>query len=59
LQQQTIIPFIMQQQLHMVPAMAMQRFCKAAAAILSSQEHMTFMPPVHFSNVILHRGTIM
>jgi hypothetical protein len=59
LQQQHIMPFIMQQQLHMVPAIVMQRFWRAPAAILSSQEHMIFMPPVHFSNLMVHRGTIM
>jgi len=58
LQQQTIMPFIMQQQLHMLPAIAMQRFCSVPAAILSSQEHMIFMPPVHFSNLMSQRGTI-
>jgi len=58
LQQQTIMPFIMQHQLHMPPAMAMQRFCSVPAAILSSQEHMIFMPPVHFSNLMSQRGTI-
>jgi hypothetical protein len=58
LQQDIIMPFIMQQQLHMLPASMAQRFCKVAAAILSSQTHIIFMPPVHFSIVILQRGTM-
>jgi hypothetical protein len=59
LQQQSIIPFIMQQQLHMPPAIAAHRFCSMLAAILSSQEQVIFMPPVHFSIFILQRGTII
>jgi hypothetical protein len=59
LQQHTIIPFIMQQQLHMLPAMAAHRFCSMLAAILSSQEQVIFMPPEHFSIFILQRGTII
>jgi hypothetical protein len=58
LQQHTIMPFIMQQQLHMVPASEVHRFCSVVAAILSSQTHVTFMPPVTFSNFILQRGII-
>jgi hypothetical protein len=37
LQQQTIIPFIMQQQLHNPPAIMVQRFCSIPAETLSSQ----------------------
>jgi hypothetical protein len=59
LQQQTIMPFIMQQQPHMAPAIDAHRFCMVAAAILSSLVHMIFMPPVHFSNFMVQRGTIM
>jgi hypothetical protein len=59
LQQHSIMPFIMQQQLHMVPAMAAHRFCNMLAAILSSHEQVIFMPPVHFSIFILQRGTII
>lgn len=58
-QQQTIMPFIMQQQLHMVPAMVLHRFCSMLTAILSSQVHMIFMPPVHFSILIVQRGTMV
>ena len=58
LQQQTIMPFIMQQQLVMLPASIVHRFCRAEAAILSSQTHIIFMPPAHFSIVTLQRGTM-
>ncbi len=58
LQQQTIIPFIMQQQLTIVPARLMHRFCNVLQAILSSQTQVIFIPPVHFSILILQRGTI-
>jgi hypothetical protein len=59
LQQHTIMPFIMQQQLHMPPARAVHRFCTMLAAILSSQEQVIFMPPVHRSILKVQRGTIM
>jgi hypothetical protein len=49
----------MQQQLSMPPAIIVQRFCNIAAETLSSQEHITFMPPGHFVNVMVHRGTII
>jgi hypothetical protein len=58
-QQQTIIPFIMQQQLHIVPMSDMHRFCMVLQATLSSLTHIIFMPPVHFSMVTLQRGTII
>ena len=59
LQQQTIMPFIIMQQLHMPPANMLQRFCIMLQAILSVQVHMTFMPPWHFSNFMVQRGTII
>jgi hypothetical protein len=59
LQQQAIMPFIIMQQLHMPPAVMVQRFCSVPADTLSSHTHMIFMPPGHFSKVILHRGTII
>jgi len=59
LQQQTIIPFIIRQQLHMPPAIMVQRFCIMLAVVLSSLVHMIFMPPVHFSIVMVQRGTII
>jgi hypothetical protein len=58
LQQQTIMPFIMQQQLHMPPASMVQRFCIMLQAILSSLEHMIFMPPVTFCILTEPRGTM-
>jgi hypothetical protein len=58
-QQQTIIPFIMQQQLHMLPCIMEHRFCNMPQDIWSSQLQVIFMPPWHFSNFIVQRGTIM
>jgi hypothetical protein len=59
LQQQTIMPFIIMQQLHMLPANMVQRFCIMLHAIASSHEQVIFMPPVHFSILIVQRGTII
>jgi hypothetical protein len=59
LQQQQVMPFIMQQQLHMPPASIVHRFCTMLVAILSSQWQVIFIPPVHFSMVIMHCGTIV
>ncbi len=59
LQQQTIMPFIIMQQLHIPPAIMVQRFCSIVAVILSSHLHVIFMPPLHFSIVIVQRGTII
>jgi hypothetical protein len=59
LQQQTIIPFIRQQQLHIPPASMVHRFCTMPHAIWSSQEQTIFMPPLHFSALTVHRGTII
>jgi hypothetical protein len=59
LQQQTIMPFIITQQLHIPPAIILHRFCTMPQAILSSQEHVIFIPPVHFSILRVHRGTII
>ena len=53
-----IMPFIMQQQLHMLPAIILHMFCKVAAAISSSQVQVIFMPPLHFSIFIVQRGTM-
>jgi hypothetical protein len=58
LQQQTHIPFIVQQNEHIPPIMFVQRFCMTLQAISSSHEQVTFMPPVHFSTFIEQRGTI-
>jgi hypothetical protein len=60
LQQQGIIPFIMQQQEHIPPAIMVQRFwIMAAEAASSSQSQVIFMPPLHFSIVMVQRGTII
>ena len=58
LQQQTIMPFIMQQSEHMPPWSIMQRFCIMLHAIGSSQVQTIFMPPVHFSILMVQRGTM-
>ncbi len=58
LQVQTIMPFIIMQQLHMPPWSIEQRFCTMLQAILSSHEQVIFMPPVTFSILKVQRGTI-
>jgi len=58
LQQQTIIPFIMQQTEHIPPAIMVQRFCIMVQAVGSSHEQVIFIPPVHFSTFMVQRGTI-
>jgi len=59
LQQQTIMPFIIMQQLHMPPANMVHRFCIMLQAILSEVEQVIFMPPVHSSIFSVQRGTII
>lgn len=59
LQLQQTIPFIMQQQLHMLPASMVHRFCIMAQATASSHLQVIFIPPVIFSTIILQRGTII
>jgi hypothetical protein len=58
LQQQTIMPFIMQQHEHMPPWSIMHRFCIMLQAIGSSQLQVIFMPPCIFSIFMVQRGTI-
>jgi hypothetical protein len=58
LQVQTITPFIMQQTLHMPPAIMVQRFCIMVQETVSSQVQVIFMPPVHFSTFMVQRGTM-
>jgi hypothetical protein len=58
LQQQTIMPFIMQQSEHMPPWSIMHKFCIMLQAIGSSQEQVIFMPPLHFSIFMVQRGTM-
>ncbi len=59
LQQLTIMPFMVQQQLTMPPAIMVQRFCIMEQATASSQTQVIFMPPAHFSSFMEQRGTIM
>jgi hypothetical protein len=59
LQQHTVRPFIMTQHEHMPPASIEHRFCIMLRLIWSSQTHVIFMPPSHFSNFMAQRGTIM
>src|SRR5438105_5220811 len=59
LQQETVMPFIMQQQLTMPPASIVHRFCTMLAAVLSSEVQVIFMPPWHFSTLSVQRGTII
>jgi hypothetical protein len=58
LQQQTIMPFIIMQQLHMPPCSIEHRFWTMPHATLSSHEQVIFMPPWHFSILKVQRGTI-
>jgi hypothetical protein len=59
LQQQTIMPFSTMQQLHMPPAIMVQRFWSMVAEVGSSHLQTTFIPPAHFSMVMAQRGTII
>ncbi|HTM54298.1 MAG TPA: hypothetical protein VL175_09720 [Pirellulales bacterium] len=52
------MPFIMQQQLHRLPAIILHMFCKVVAASSSSHVQVIFMPPLHFSIFIVQRGTM-
>jgi hypothetical protein len=53
------MPFIVQQQLHRPSPSILQRFCKVAQATSSSQMHLIFIPPAHFSIFIVQRGRII
>jgi hypothetical protein len=59
LQQQTIMPFIIMQTVHMPPWSMLHRFCTMLAPILSSHEQVIFMPPLIFSILKVQRGTII
>jgi hypothetical protein len=52
------MPFIMQQQLHMLPASILHMFCKVAAATSSSQVQVILKPSLVFSIFIVQRGTM-
>ena len=58
LQVQTIIPFIMQQTLHIPPAIIVHKFCIIVQAAASSQMQVIFIPPAHFSTFMVQRGTM-
>jgi hypothetical protein len=53
------MPFIMAEQEHMPPASIVQRFCIIEADILSSVVQVIFIPPSHFSILMVQRGTII
>jgi len=53
------MPFSVQQQLHIPSHNILHRFCSVAQATSSSQLHLIFIPPVHFSIFIVHRGRII
>jgi hypothetical protein len=59
LQQQHIIPFIIIQTLIMPPCVIMQRFFIISAEVLSSQVQVIFIPPGHFSILMVQRGAII
>jgi hypothetical protein len=59
LQQQTIMPFMVMQQLTMPPCSMVQRFCIIEAATGSSQVQVIFMPSLVFSILKVQRGTII
>jgi hypothetical protein len=59
LQQHTIMPFIIMQQVHMLPASIVHRFCIMLRATLSSQTQVIFIPPLQCSILKVHRGTII
>jgi len=59
LQQQTMVPFIMQQSVHIPPCSMVHRFWTMPAATLSSQSQTIFIPPFERSTLKVHRGTII
>jgi hypothetical protein len=56
LQVQTVMPFIIMQQLTIPPASMVQRFCIMVQAALSSQVQMSFMPSLLRSIFMVQRG---
>ena len=59
LHEQTIWPFIIMQQPHRPPLFIIIICCSIMAAVLSSHTQVIFIPPGHFSRVIVQRGSIM
>jgi hypothetical protein len=58
LQQQQVMPLHMAQQLHMPPAVIVQRFWIIEQVAASLLLHVIFMPPWHFSIFRVQRGTM-
>jgi hypothetical protein len=58
LQLHAVMPLNIAQQLHIPPAIMVQRFWSMLAVTLSSQTQVIFIPPGHFSKVMVQRGTI-
>jgi hypothetical protein len=54
-----IIPFIIMQQLTMLPLSIVQRFWSMPADTLSSQTQVSFIPPSHSSIFVVQRGMII
>jgi hypothetical protein len=54
---QTQMPLSVQQQLQVPSASILHKFCSVAHDTSSSHEHLIFMPPWHFSTLIVQRGT--
>ena len=59
LQHIVIMPFIIMQQESIAPPIELQRFCIIDLDIASGQEHIIFIPSLHFSILIVQRGTII
>ena len=59
LQVQQGMPLYITQQLAMPPWSIVHRFWTMLQASLSSQEQVILKPPVHFSSLMVHRGTII
>jgi hypothetical protein len=57
LHSQTVIPFSVQQQLHIPSQRALHRFCNVAHETSSSHAQSIFMPPAHRETFIVQRGT--
>ena len=58
LHEHIIKPFIMQQHDIMPSHIILHMFCMVMQATSSSQVHMIFMPPAHFSIFMVQRGTM-
>lgn len=59
LQLHIIMPFMVQQRVHIPPASDMHMFCIMLVDIASSHSQVIFIPPLQCSSVILQRGTII